>query len=181
MSPIGHSLVGAAIGVAVIPREMQPKKQASVLVAFIVLANLPDFSLLFWGTKGYIISHSLYVNLVLSILVAILLRSFHSIFPQITSWRVIGGGAMSCLSHLLLDSFYNHGFGIPVFWPLSNAHLALPLPWFGHWPVTPPFITWETLRVSIIEFIFFFPLLLAALACRYLSAQWRRNRDAKRD
>jgi hypothetical protein len=167
MSPIGHSLVGAAIGVVVLPREMQPRKQACILAVFVVLSNLPDVSILF--SQGYAIGHSLIVNLVFCIFVTIVLRSLHSFFPLATSWRLIAGGTMCCLSHLLLDSFYNHGVGVPVLWPFSNARLALPMPWFGHWPVNPPFLTWETLRVSAVEFLFYFPILVVAMAWRYLS------------
>jgi inner membrane protein len=167
MSPIGHSLVGAAIGVVVLPREMPPCKQACILAVFVVLANLPDVSILF--SQGYTIGHSLFVNLGFCIFAIITLRSLHSFFPQATSWRLIAGGSMCCLSHLLLDSFYNHGVGVAVLWPFSNARLALPMPWFGHWPVSPPFLTWETLRISAVEFFIYSPVLIVAMAWRYSS------------
>jgi hypothetical protein len=30
-----------------------------------------------------------------------------------------------------LDSLYNHGHGVAIFWPLSDVRLALPIPWFA--------------------------------------------------
>jgi membrane-bound metal-dependent hydrolase YbcI (DUF457 family) len=177
MSPIGHTLVGASIGMIAIPQDMQKGKQASVFAAFILLANLPDFSLflLYWEIQGYAVGHSLFVILALAIFVAFILRTFRFYFPQISRWRVILGGATCCLSHLLLDSFYNHGQGIPIYWPMSTAHLALPLPWFGHWPVTPPFLTWETVRVSFIECLIYGPFLIVATTLRFFSTKQNRK------
>jgi hypothetical protein len=168
MSPIGHSLAGAAVGVMVLRREMPRRRQACVLAGFIVLANLPDLSLLLPRVEAYSIGHSVFVSSALCVGAAIVLRFFRSSLPQVADWRIIGGGAVSLLSHLLLDSLYNHRAGVAVLWPLNSAPLAMPLPWLGHWPDSSSFLTWQTLRVSCAETVTFFPLLGIAMAWRYV-------------
>ena len=42
--------------------------------------------------------------------------------------RVLVAWSLAWLSHMVLDAMYNHGLGIGVFWPFSDAHLVLPLP-----------------------------------------------------
>jgi membrane-bound metal-dependent hydrolase YbcI (DUF457 family) len=66
------------------------------------------------------------------------------------------------LSHLLLDSFYNHGYGVAIFWPFSTARLALPMPWFS--VVTEPmYFAAEGFREYLAEFVFYSLFLVTAL------------------
>ena len=34
------------------------------------------------------------------------------------------------LSHMVLDSMYAHGRGIAIFWPFSDVHFTMAVPWF---------------------------------------------------
>jgi len=81
-------------------------------------------------------------------------------------------GIAAWLSHLLLDSFYNHGRGIAIYWPLSEGRFELSMPWFstlhGSWALDD-----HTARVVAIELAFYSPLVLGALAFR-----WVLNRRA---
>jgi membrane-bound metal-dependent hydrolase YbcI (DUF457 family) len=178
MTPVGHSLVGAALGVSVMPRGMSLPARAAFLAGFVVLANLPDARLPFWGHDRYDVSHSLFVTLALCALgggVFLLLRSK---FPRICRPSVLLGGAAAWLSHLLLDSFYSEGQGIGIFWPLSAARLALPLPWFHTLPAVPPPFTKEILRIGAVELLFYSPLLLIAGIWRHCRS---RRLDARKD
>ena len=85
---------------------------------------------------------------------------------------VILGGAVAWLSHLLLDCLYSHGRGLAIWWPVSHARLALPLPWFDtlqghHSPLDP-----HTIRVCLWECAFWGPILL-------ISILWRRQKHRK--
>jgi len=79
-----------------------------------------------------------------------------------------GAGGLAWLSHMLLDSFYNHGQGVAIFWPLSDARLALPIPWFSVVYGVPPSLTPEMARAFAIELICYAPLVLAAIVARRL-------------
>ena len=110
-----------------------------------------------------------FVNLAIIVAIVVALRIGRRAVPPIASWPVLIGGAIAWLSHLLLDSFYNHGEGIRIFWPLSEKALALPVPWFGGLNHIPPPLNVHTLRICLVEFVSYLPLLLAAV-------YWRRHR-----
>ena len=74
--------------------------------------------------------------------------------------RLILFGAAACLSHLLLDTFYNHGNGLAMFWPASEATLAFPIPWFE--TIKSPLASVQNLKTFAIEFACYAPLLLLA-------------------
>jgi hypothetical protein len=171
MSPVGHSLLGSAIGVLVMPRELRPPAKAAFIATFIVLGNLADAWLPFVGWKWYRISHSVFVNLAICLIAIAASRLLRSKFPNICRRDVLLGAAAACLSHLLLDTFYNHGEGVQILWPLSDVSVALPLPWFSHWPTKPPFFTWELFQASVIEIFFYAPFLAAAIFWRRFSSK----------
>ncbi len=169
MTPAGHSLVGAAVGVVCMPRYKSRWASAAFLCVFIALANLPDWPLPYWGHSNYKISHSVFVNLALIIVCGVLLRVCRSTRTKIGAWPIIIGGAVAWLSHLLLDSFYGHGLGVAIFWPFSAARLALPMPWFHTWSSVPPPLNIDTLYICLVEVLFYGPILLLASGWRY----WR--------
>jgi hypothetical protein len=82
----------------------------------------------------------------------------------ITAWSI------AWLSHLPLDSMYSHGMGIAIFWPFSDAHLAMPVPWFE--TVSLPAQSGHNLRVFAIEAIVFGAALIFCLAMRWM---WSRR------
>lgn len=176
MTPVGHSLVGMAVGVVVMPRYKTFWAKAAFLAGFVALANLPDWELPGWGHNRYNVSHSVFVNLAMIAAIAAILRLPGLRKTRIASWPVILGGAAAWLSHFLLDSFYAHRFGVAIFWPFSTARLALPMPWFRTLRHIPPPLTMDTIRICAVEALFFGPILVVAIAWRY----WRFHRFARK-
>lgn len=148
MSPVGHSLIGLAIGLSV----SRPRERLWVLPAFVVLANLPDGPLPGWGHDAYHVSHSLLVNLALIAATVGVLRRW-------LGGRLLAAGAAAWLSHLLLDSFYNHGLGVQIGWPLIDYRLNLPIPWLRTLDVAQPLWSWRNLTVGFWETITCGPIL----------------------
>jgi membrane-bound metal-dependent hydrolase YbcI (DUF457 family) len=164
MTPVGHTLVGAAIGMISLPKKSRGYKKYFHLFSFIVLANLPDLPVPMWGHKRYDISHSIFISFLLITLFILLLSlvSTYIFHRQINRW-ILFWGAIAVLSHLMLDSFYNHGLGIPIFWPFSDKSLVLSIPWLSVQKDIPPPITMEMVRIWLYEFITFGPILLVSI------------------
>jgi LexA-binding, inner membrane-associated putative hydrolase len=178
MTQVGHALTGTAIAVICLPKQTSWRHKLIHFVAFIALALVPDFPLPNWGHDKYYISHSLFMNLLFIFGLVILLGLFKNIRSKIGGWVVSVCGAAAWLSHLLLDSFYNHGKGVVIFWPFSKGRLILPIPWLSVVKTLPPPITTELVRILLIEFVTFFPLVLFAILIRtrLLSAKYGRRR-----
>ena len=166
MTPTGHLLTGTAIGVMFMPDYKTRGKKAIHLAVFALLANIPDLPFTNWGHDRYYFSHSLFVNLLLIGMGILAIFSYSKIRSQLIPWGVMIGGSISWLSHLLLDSFYNHGMGIAIFWPFSKARLILPIPWLA--VSTDPFfsITLKKIQIFLLEFASFFPLIILAIFIR---------------
>ncbi len=167
MTPVGHSLMGVTIAVVCLPSKLSKTASFLGLTNFVVLANLPDAPLPGWGHDRYGISHSVFVNVALIAGLVLVLRRA---WPRL--WRVFAGGAVAWLSHLLLDTLYNHGRGLAMFWPMSQARLVLPVPWFSILHDFPPSLNSHNLRVFGVEILVYGALLGVALVWRYWS---RRN------
>jgi len=173
MTTVGHTLVGLSIGALAVPRSWRPSAKVLGGGALAGLANLPDIPLPFWGHAEYAVSHSLFVNLALVGVAVAVLWSWRALRGCIGGTPVVAAGVAAWLSHLLLDTMYNHGHGLRMFWPLSRASLALPVPWFATMQAgwTP---SDHNLRVWAIELACYGPLLLVCLFVR----RWRRQRRA---
>ncbi|MEM7699975.1 MAG: metal-dependent hydrolase [Verrucomicrobiota bacterium] len=128
MTPVGHSLTGAAIALAVLPSGATRQRLAATVGAFVLLANLPDFPIPGWGHDRYHVSHSLFVVSPILIFVAVICFTYPKLRKICGEPRIIIAGAIAGLSHLLLDTFYNHGKGLAMFWPLSNSRLIEKVP-----------------------------------------------------
>jgi membrane-bound metal-dependent hydrolase YbcI (DUF457 family) len=130
MTSVGHCLTGLSLAALVVPRSWERREKVRAFAALTLLANVPDLPLPSWGHFSYRVSHSLFVNLTLvAVVVALLIRS-HAWLSETGRRWVVAGGAAAWLSHFLLDSFYSHGSGIRIFWPVGDAALSLPVPWF---------------------------------------------------
>jgi membrane-bound metal-dependent hydrolase YbcI (DUF457 family) len=175
MTQVGHTLMGTAIGVLSIPSNKPLRWKCTYFAVFALLGNLPDLDLPYWGHQRYDISHSLFVALLFGILITALFAQLPRLRHQIGGQAVVFAGILAWLSHLLLDSFYNHGQGIAIFWPFSTAHLALPIPWFSVVPFIPP-ITFAHLQEYRAEFVSYIPFVVAAYVLRHkvLFAEPRR-------
>ena len=128
MTTIGHSVTGLSVAVLILPKGRSLLWYLLVGHFFIFFANIPDFPLPNWGHASYHVSHSIFVTgLLVSFLLLLLLNPA---FNRQVGAKIVFWWSITWLSHMLLDSFYNHGRGIGIFWPFSDVHLALPLPWF---------------------------------------------------
>lgn len=172
MSPVGHTLTGLAIGYIAFPKGTRRSEDAYGMLAVALLANAPDWPLPYWGHDRYDISHSIFstsLAVSLAILIALLCSKFvHRVPP-----RWILAGAVAWFSHLLLDTFYNHGKGLAIFWPFGSGRVALPIPWFNTLKLNPP-VYYHNLKVVTIEAVCF-GLLFASIVLgkRWLNDQPR--------
>jgi hypothetical protein len=174
MTLVGHMLTGTAIGVVTMPNYPRTRQKTIFLLVFALLATVPDWPFRNWGHAKYYVSHSIFINLLLIGIVGTILyiapRTWrkHSLIPAThsLSWQVMLGGSLAWMSHLLLDTFYNHKKGLAMFWPLSSARLALPIPWLA--VASRPFlpVTTGNLRIILLDFLTFFPLVIFAIIIR---------------
>lgn len=162
--------MGATVAVAFLPWKTGFLKKIAVMAVFVFLANLPDAPVPWWGHTRYDISHSIFVNGLLAAAVAVPLAFYLRSRRVAGAGTLVAGGALAWLSHLLLDTFYNHGKGLAVFWPFGSGRVALPVPWFktlnGH-PLLPQ-IDAYTARLYLIEMAFYGTLFALALVIRWL-------------
>ena len=149
MSPVGHTLTGVALGYIALPVSSTKRAALAFLGLPVLFANVPDAPLPSWGHDRYDISHSVFTTslgvLLLAALAACYPRRFHPI-PRRLTFAI----AAAWFSHLLLDTLYNHGQGLAIFWPFSTARVALPIPWFSTLQVDEPLCT-HNLQVMSIE------------------------------
>jgi hypothetical protein len=176
-------LTGVAIGVVCMPEDKPKKWKAVFLAVFAVIANIPDLQFTYQQHRlFYSVSHSLFVNLLLILLLLPLFFRSKEILLSVGGWKSVIGGAFAWLSHLLLDTFYKRGNGLMMFWPFSSAEVSLPIPWFS--PVTqiPPPLTADTVHIMLIEFVFYGTLLLIAILLRWLKVfPWTRAKTTQLD
>ena len=147
-----------------LPGQKSARWKAAYFAVFALLPNIPDLPLPYWGHERYQLSHSLLVNLLAILAVVAVLARQPDMRNRIDT-RILAGGGVAWLSHLLLDSLYSDGGGVPIFWPFSDASLHLPIPWFSVVPVPPP-VTATLLRELAVEFLSYSPLVLLAAALR---------------
>ncbi len=151
-----------------LPRGQSRHWYVVTTLIFVFFANVADVPLPGWGHSAYHISHSIFVTALLASLMALLL--FWPTFHAKVGVNVIAAWSIAWLSHLPLDSMYAHGQGIAIFWPFSNAHLAMPVPWFE--TVTLPARSVDNLRVFGIETLVFGA---ALIVCILLRRAWYRK------
>lgn len=161
-------MIGLAIGSLAVGRRPIRQRLAG-LAAFVALANLPDWPLPGWGHDAYHVSHSLAVNLVLIAIAAGLLSRW-------LGWRVLVAGAAAWLSHLLLDSFYNHGLGVQIGSPAIDYRLNLPIPWLQTLDVA-NLLSWRNASVVVFELLTFGPFAIAALLASWRAEPGRETGD----
>jgi len=155
VTTVGHSLAGLSIAVLTLPKGRSLMWYLLVGQFFIFFANVPDFPLPGWGHASYEISHSVFLTGLLASMVALLL--LHPKFNEQVGAKVVLFWSITWLTHMVLDALYNHGQGIGIFWPVSDAHLVLPVPWFE--TLTWPPFTEHNRRVFLIELAVFGALL----------------------
>lgn len=171
MTPVGHSLTGAAVAAACLPHSLSKRARIVGFLSFVCLASLPDAPLPGWGHDRYRVSHSLFINGSWIALLVFVSHMWHQGRAWVGDWRVVVGAAVAWLSHLLLDTFYSHGRGLAMFWPASQARLALPIPWFHTLHGHPPPFSRHIASVFVIELLAYGTLLALVLAWHYRSVK----------
>ncbi len=169
MTTVGHSLTGMAIAALTLPQAQSRRWYIFIVAGFVFFANLPDYPLPGWGHNSYLVSHSIFVTVLLASLMALLL--LWPTFQAGVGKRVLIAWSVAWFSHMLLDSMYNHGQGIAIFWPFSEAHLAMPVSLFE--TIRLPARSEHNLRVFGIEAIVFG---IALIVCVGLRRLFRKDR-----
>lgn len=169
VTTVGHSFAGLSFAALTLPPGHSRRWYALTGLAFVFFANLPDFPLPGWGHNLYYVSHSVFVTVLLASALALLLR--WSGAPVPIGGKVVVALSAAWLSHMVLDSMYSHGQGIAIFWPFSDAHLALPVPWFD--TVSLPVRSEHNRRVLAIETMVYGAVFASALGLRQV---WFRRR-----
>ncbi len=162
MTTVGHSLAGVSIAVLFLPKGRSLLWYLLVGHLFIFFANVPDFPLPGWGHASYQVSHSIFVTTLAASTLGLLMLIPG--FDERIGFRVLLLWSVTWLSHMVLDAMYNHGLGIGVFWPFSDAHLVLPVPWFE--TLTWPPFSEHNRDVFAIELAFYGALLILSLLLR---------------
>ena len=142
-SPVGHSLIGLAVGLGYglprtrwrdVPAEL--KANSAFFLIAILLANAADLDYLpglfmgDWNLYHHGSSHTLQWTLLVTVAVCMLWRAFR---PE-AGWRVFGFVFLVLLSHLLADWVTDDGsapYGIMLFWPMSDSYYISPVKLFG--------------------------------------------------
>jgi membrane-bound metal-dependent hydrolase YbcI (DUF457 family) len=153
----------------------RPRAKAAAVLASVLLANVPDFPLPYWGHHRYDISHSIFVNAAFILLISLLLLRWPRFRRLDRAVWILFAAAAAWLSHLLLDTFYNHGQGLGMFWPFSKARIALAIPWFESLQKSLPYFDSRSARIMLIELLCYGLLFAATLAVR-LAYVRHRNR-----
>ena len=130
---------------------------------------MPDIPLGGWGHDRYFLSHSAFVNVLGVAAMLGALGAAAGLRRRIGGWPVAIAASAAWLSHLLLDSFYNHGKGVMVGWPFNRWRLNLSLPWF-HTFYPESRLSGPNVEVMLVELAFYGPLLAACLALRHLGS-----------
>lgn len=163
MTSFGHTMIGIACGSLMVPSTLNLRPKAALILLFAAAANVPDIEVQGWGHDRYYFSHSLFVNLGAMGLILAMWTVYCVLSRHERYWKIAAGLSCAWMSHLLLDSFYNHGAGIRIFWPLSDAALALPIPWLSVRDVSIPYFAWSNLKVYLTEAATFAPLLILSI------------------
>lgn len=175
MTSLGHSLVGASIGILCMPAMDKLHRRVNILVATIAVASLPDWPIPNWGHFHLAISHSIIVNgAAIACLAAGLYLQGTPLWQ--TRRRVIIGLIAAWLSHFLLDALYVDSH-LAIFWPFSEATVSLPVPWLETLPHVPPPFDERVIRILILEAVTFMPLLVLAAAIRWWKATAKMDAD----
>jgi len=173
MTFVGHSLVGASLAQAVIPAGASWRRWLFIVHFYVLLAFLPDLPLPGWGHNRYFFSHSLFVNVLLMV-PAVGWGCYYQARQGRAAYPVLVGAALAWLSHFPLDAMYNHGQGVAIYWPFSEAVLNLPLPWFVTLDMRQPLTAPYNVRVFLVEALFYLPVFGAACLGRWVWLRWRR-------
>lgn len=170
MSPVGHTLTGLTIGYLAAPNR-NPKTTWLAATAF--FANASDLPFPYWGHDRYDISHSIFSTTVAIVVVVVLSKRLYPV-----TRRLAAACAIAWYSHLLLDTLYNHGQGLAMFWPISKARIAMPIPWFNTLSLERLF-SLHNLKVCTIELLVYGTTLCVIMLAKGFYSARLREPDAE--
>lgn len=159
--PVAHSLVGAGLVAAVLPREGRAPYWVW-LAAGAVVANAADLDFLLafaLGSRGWHrgFTHSLVFALVVFLCLLVALGRRRA--------RVAAAFGLAYASHVLLDFATTfQGGGVELFWPFSTDRLGLR--WWGLSELPSRLAPAEILKCLSLEFVLFAPPLLLLILLR---------------
>jgi hypothetical protein len=125
MTSVGHALLGTAIGLLCMPQQASAGWKVGYVVAFLVLPNIPDLPVAHWGHHRYDISHSLFVNLLLCLIMVALLGWLQNIRHFIGDGKVTGAAVAAWSSHIAWILYTTMGTA----WPSSGPYLMRTWPY----------------------------------------------------
>lgn len=167
MTSVGHSLVGASIGLVCLPGFKKIQNRLVFLVGFIAVASLPDWPIPGWGHYRLDISHSVIVNG--GIMLGLVLGMRGLAGPTLQTYRLaVVGMLITWLSHFLLDTLYVDS-SMALFRPLSDIEMSLPVPWLNTMPHVPAPFDRQILSIFWYEALTFMPFLILAAIWRVRS------------
>ncbi|MEP6655268.1 MAG: metal-dependent hydrolase [Myxococcales bacterium] len=183
MASLGHVAVGILAGRSLPDRSRWATGGAMVL--FSGLALLPDLDYLGvmmgvpdegpCGHRGA--THSLMLPLVAAAIGAMLAGRF-----ALPRWRTALLCGLVVGSHALLDALTTGSRGVPLLWPLSFTRFEMPWRPIPNAPCGLDYVSREGLRVAVIEFFQFLPLVLLALRpARGWRVSWHNRRGPRTD
>jgi hypothetical protein len=172
MTNVGHNLTGIALGIICLPKGSSLLRTSVHLLVFITLSMMPDHDIPGWGHSNYRVSHSLFVHLSPMGVAIMLLAWKRGWRARLGGWPVVICGGLAWMSHFLLDTFYNHGAGLAMFWPFSATRVSLPIPCFSTLSHGPDSFWSHNLRVYAVETACYGPLVLLALAARMIFSKF---------
>ena len=164
MTSLGHTLVGASVGLLCMPAVDKSIVRLLFLAGVIAIASLPDWPIPGWGHYRLEVSHSVIVNGGAMLGIALGMRgAAGAMFRR--HRLAIGGVLAAWLSHFLLDALYVDSRMV-LFWPVSDAAISLPVPWLKTMPHVPPPFDHAILEIFMFEALTFAPLLGLAVCIR---------------
>ena len=164
MTTLGHILAGSTVGLLCMPRRKRFVYRLLFIIGMIAVANLPDWPIPGWGHYRYHASHSIIVNGLAMVCLALAVGGWGGRVVQNYPWVRLGV-TVAWLSHFLLDSLYVNT-RLAMFWPVSAAGVSLPVPWLKTLPHVPPPFDAPIMRVFLLEALTFGPPLVLAFMLR---------------
>ena len=142
MTTVGHLLAGTAVFIACRRGPAAPlgfsggdgRAQAALLIACLVCANLPDMDLLAGALSGRYLHRGATHSIMFCLFSA--LAAFAALaarFGALRTFRVFCVCLLAAQSHIFIDYLSDDTlapFGIPPFWPFSDAYYISPAVFF---------------------------------------------------
>ncbi|MDR2212397.1 MAG: metal-dependent hydrolase [Pseudomonadales bacterium] len=131
MENISHSLFGAALAGATLPRDRSPLRRRVFYITGLLAANLPDLDLIYTRLTppplGYLLHHRGHTHTIVGLVALAVVPWLITLIPRVRKeigdalgryWLLV---ALALASHLLADGW--NSYGIHPFYPLSNQWL----------------------------------------------------------